>query len=616
MEAGKLNNVPELPKHFIPRKDSFDAVKSSLLAGANNSNNAAVAAASCGVGVYGMGGIGKSVLAAAVARDEKIRSAFTDGIYWISIGQMDKKEKAALMLRQSQLANAVLGENSPVIRDVQVGRSVLSNALSEKACLVILDDIWHAEHIHPFNVLGSQCRMIVTTRDVRTITGLNVVAHRLDVLNEDQSLELLCEWTEVEQLPHEASEIARECDNLPLALAIIGAMLKGTPDRWPDVLHRFRSANLEKIAHLLPNYQYRSLFLAMQASMEALDKRKRARYCDFAVFPEDTLIPEAALKTFWSVNGIDEFEAEDFIDEFVALSLMALDEKKRLTLHDLQFDYVRKQAGDLKLLHNRLLDAYAKRSSDCWAKVPNDGYYFEHLAYHLKEAGREDELKTLLLDYRWIKSKLENTDAIELLQDYRYSEDADTQAVKRTLMLSSHVLTKNKDQLKSQLWGRLAGNGSPNIERLLQQTMEEKGNLRLLPISRSLMLPDSPLLFTLEGHSASVNAVSICPEGKTAVSGSDDNTLKVWDLKSGELKATLEGHSASVNAVSICGDGKRAVTSSLDNTLKVWDLESGKTIAEFTADNSILCCAVAWLDKPIIAAGDTLGIVHFLRLEE
>ena len=52
-------------------------------------------------------------------------------------------------------------------------------------------------------------------------------------------------------------------------------------------------------------------------------------------------------------------------------------------------------------------------------------------------------------------------------------------------------------------------------------------------------------------------------------------TLKVWDLEQGALLATLEGHGAGVRAVAVTPDGRRAVSGSDDRTLKVWDLEQG-----------------------------------------
>ena len=50
------------------------------------------------------------------------------------------------------------------------------------------------------------------------------------------------------------------------------------------------------------------------------------------------------------------------------------------------------------------------------------------------------------------------------------------------------------------------------------------------------------------------------PDGKRAVSGSDDKTLKVWDLESGRELRTLEGHADWVKAVAVTPDGKRAVS--------------------------------------------------------
>ncbi|MDT9199967.1 WD40 repeat domain-containing protein, partial [Limnospira sp. PMC 1042.18] len=119
---------------------------------------------------------------------------------------------------------------------------------------------------------------------------------------------------------------------------------------------------------------------------------------------------------------------------------------------------------------------------------------------------------------------------------------------------------------------------------------------------------------TLTGHSRGVNAVAIAPDGKRAVSASDDKTLKLWDLERGRELATLRGHSWSVNAVAIAPDGKRAVSASDDKTLKLWDLETGEVLATFTGEGAMESCAVA-PDGVTVVAGDKSGRVHFLRLE-
>jgi len=67
--------------------------------------------------------------------------------------------------------------------------------------------------------------------------------------------------------------------------------------------------------------------------------------------------------------------------------------------------------------------------------------------------------------------------------------------------------------------------------------------------------------------------------------------------------------------VTVTPDGRRAVSASDDWKLKVWDLESGHCLATFTYDSAVECCAVSEFDG-LIVAGDVGGHLHFLRLEE
>jgi WD40 repeat protein len=83
-------------------------------------------------------------------------------------------------------------------------------------------------------------------------------------------------------------------------------------------------------------------------------------------------------------------------------------------------------------------------------------------------------------------------------------------------------------------------------------------------------------ILTLKGHSNSVNSVGFSPDGKRIVSGSRDSTLCVWDAEIGQEMLTLEGHLDWVNSVSFSPDGKRIVSGSRDSTLKVWDAETGQ----------------------------------------
>jgi len=67
-----------------------------------------------------------------------------------------------------------------------------------------------------------------------------------------------------------------------------------------------------------------------------------------------------------------------------------------------------------------------------------------------------------------------------------------------------------------------------------------------------------------------VRSVAISPDGGTLVSGSADNTVKVWRLSDGALLRTLTGHVWSVNSIAISTDGGMLVSGSGDETIKVW----------------------------------------------
>lgn len=80
-------------------------------------------------------------------------------------------------------------------------------------------------------------------------------------------------------------------------------------------------------------------------------------------------------------------------------------------------------------------------------------------------------------------------------------------------------------------------------------------------------------LKTFSGHTDSVQAVCLSPNGLFAFSGGLDGTLKVWDIRNGTCLATLEGHQAGISSVCLCADARYILTGSHDHTLKVWALD-------------------------------------------
>jgi WD40 repeat protein len=119
---------------------------------------------------------------------------------------------------------------------------------------------------------------------------------------------------------------------------------------------------------------------------------------------------------------------------------------------------------------------------------------------------------------------------------------------------------------------------------------------------------------TLGGHTGSVRAVVVTPDGRFAISASGDETLKVWNIKTGEIVRTAEGQTHGSNARVVMPDGRFAISASFDRTLKIWDIQTGKLIASFSGDSPLGPCTIS-PDGRTIIVGEASGIVHFLQFK-
>lgn len=84
--------------------------------------------------------------------------------------------------------------------------------------------------------------------------------------------------------------------------------------------------------------------------------------------------------------------------------------------------------------------------------------------------------------------------------------------------------------------------------------------------------------FAPEGHKGSVNDVSITPNEKYVVSGSDDCTVRIWNIETGENIKIMRGHKDHITSVAVMPNGKHIVSGSKDRTVCIWDIETGKNI--------------------------------------
>jgi WD40 repeat protein len=120
----------------------------------------------------------------------------------------------------------------------------------------------------------------------------------------------------------------------------------------------------------------------------------------------------------------------------------------------------------------------------------------------------------------------------------------------------------------------------------------------------------------LEGHKDPVNAVAVSPDGSWIATGSgdnivvggaieDDDTVRIWDVSTGQVTASLEGHTDAVNAVVISPDGSWIATGSRDKTVRIWDPVTAQTSAIFEGHAGGVYGAAVSPDGTWIATGSS-----------
>ncbi len=121
---------------------------------------------------------------------------------------------------------------------------------------------------------------------------------------------------------------------------------------------------------------------------------------------------------------------------------------------------------------------------------------------------------------------------------------------------------------------------------------------------------DGLLLHTLTDHTDRVRALAITPDGQTLATTGSDRTVRIWDLPSGHLRNVLKGHTNTVHALAISPDGTTVASGGNDETIVLWDLASGRRLRTLHATGQVWCLAFS-PDGRTLASGSEYGPVTF-----
>ena len=104
----------------------------------------------------------------------------------------------------------------------------------------------------------------------------------------------------------------------------------------------------------------------------------------------------------------------------------------------------------------------------------------------------------------------------------------------------------------------------------------------LSPIAENISIALQPYLLkkieiksnALFGHGSPVTSIAITSDSKQIISGSDDRTIRIWDIQTSRELNILRGHVDTVTSIAVISDNKQIISGSLDKTIRIWDIES------------------------------------------
>ena len=123
------------------------------------------------------------------------------------------------------------------------------------------------------------------------------------------------------------------------------------------------------------------------------------------------------------------------------------------------------------------------------------------------------------------------------------------------------------------------------------------------------------LIRTLRSHTAGVFSVAFSPDGRTLASGSYDKTIKIWGLKTGVAISTLQGHKGGVYAIGFSKDTKTLISGGEDGTIKLWRSKKAQEICTIAAQTPCVYAVAMSPDGKLIASGSENGTIRVWRRE-
>ncbi|KAM5556241.1 disease resistance protein RPV1 [Rosa sericea] len=277
------------------------------------------------IGIWGMGGVGKTTLARAVY--EKISHQFEVCIFLANIREVSAT--LGLVRLQKQILSQILKEENVQVWDVYDGMTRIKRCVCNKAVLLVLDDVDQSEQLENLvgekDWFGIRSRIIITTRNRHVLVRHGIEKpYEVRGLNKDEALQLFSwkafrKYEPEEDYAEHSQSFVSYAKGLPLALKTLGSFLyKRSLDAWSSALKKLRNT---------PN---RTVFDLLKVSYDGLDEMEKKIFLDITCFSSG-----CGAKFFIELLYSFDMCTRIAIDVLVEKSLLTISSHNAIGIHDL-----------------------------------------------------------------------------------------------------------------------------------------------------------------------------------------------------------------------------------------------------------------------------------------
>ncbi|WP_341732065.1 hypothetical protein [Microcoleus sp. EPA2] len=255
-----------------------------------------------------------------------------------------------------------------------------------------------------------------------------------------------------------------------------------------------------------------------------------------------------------------------------------------------------------EMLVGEIVSSYQSLYQSIEGKRPNAiPYLFLDLALSLSG----------LSDKSWAKKQVEfSIKAWLKLRNGVSEEKLGLLNLENLLEVFKSTLTVADIEYAEKLTGCLAAIGESRYREMILEDIKRKEAER----QHKCKLENVSIVHTLSGHIIDVVSLALSPDGQTLVSGSNDKTIKIWQLSTGQLLRTLTGHSSLVFSVAISPDGQTLVSGSSDKTIKIWQLSTGQLLRTLTGHSDWVRSVAISPDGQTLVSGSGDGTIKIWQL--